>query len=292
MIEIETNTQQKEIMKPVLHTILLCAVLSAQAAAQDASIFPKGERSSADNHTGTVWLKELNEPDSTFKYSIAVATFEPGAKLDWHIHPAGQILLITDGIGYYQEKGKPIQIVRKGDVIKCVPGVEHWHGASPESGFTYIATTPAQKGATVWLKRVTDDEYHHVNRPAVSSTNTEQEIISLSREKWRWMAERKVDTLASLFHEKAVFVHMGGTMTRDQELNVIKSGAIQYKHADIQETSVRFIGNTAILLNKIRLIAVVGGNEVTNSFVVTEVYVKQSGTWTLASLSFTRLLTQ
>jgi len=120
----------------------------------------------------------------------------------------------------------------------------------------------------------------------------EQEVINLSKEKWRWMSERKVDSLAALFDEKAVFVHMGGTMSKDQELEVIRSGRIHYKDVELQEVSVRFIGTTtAILLNKIRLVAVVGGNEVTNPFVVTEVYVQQSGTWTLASLSFTRLLT-
>jgi len=106
------------------------------------------------------------------------------------------------------------------------------------------------------------------------------------------MSERKVDSLAALVDEKAVFVHMGGTMSKDQELEVIRSGRIHYKDVELQEVSVRFIGTTtAILLNKIRLVAVVGGNEVTNPFVVTEVYVQQSGTWTLASLSFTRLLT-
>jgi len=126
----------------------------------------------------------------------------------------------------------------------------------------------------------------------MQNEQSEQEIINLSKEKWRWMSERKVDALAALFHEKAVFVHMGATMSRDQELEVIRSGAIHYKDVEIQEASVRFIGETtAILLNKIRLIAVVGGNEVTNPFVVTEVYVQQSDSWTLASLSFTRLLT-
>jgi len=130
-----------------------------------------------------------------------------------------------------------------------------------------------------------------INPPAVSSTNAEQEVISLSKEKWRWMSERKVDSLAALFHEEAVFVHMGGTMSKNQELDVIRSGGIHYKNVDIQEASVRFIGTTAILLNRIRLVAVVGGNEVTNPFVVTEVYVQQSGPWRLASLSFTRLLT-
>ena len=121
-------------------------------------------------------------------------------------------------------------------------------------------------------------------------TNAEQEIVNLSKEKWRWMSERKVDSLAALFHEEAVFVHMGGTMSRNQELDIIKGGMIQYKTVEIQEVSVRFIGTTAILLNKIRLVAVVGGNEVINPFVVTEVYVQQNGTWKLGSLSFTRLL--
>ena len=127
--------------------------------------------------------------------------------------------------------------------------------------------------------------------PATSRMNSEQEILRLSREKWRWMSERKADSLATLFHDEAVFVHMGATMAKSQELDVIRSGAIQYKNVEIQDASVRFIGTTAILLNRIRLIAVVGGNEVTNPFMVTEVYVQQSGAWRLASLSFTRLLT-
>ena len=116
-------------------------------------------------------------------------------------------------------------------------------------------------------------------------------MIRLSKEKWLWMSERKVDSLAELVHEDAVFVHMGATMSKSQELEVISSGRIQYKSVDIQDVSVRLIGTTAILLNRIRLVAVVGGNEVTNPFVVTEVYVQQGGTWKLGSLSFTRLLT-
>jgi hypothetical protein len=120
----------------------------------------------------------------------------------------------------------------------------------------------------------------------------EQEVIDLSKQKWQWMSERNVDSLDALFHQEAVFVHIGGTMSKEQELDVIRSGRIHYKDVDIQEASVRFIGaTTAILLNKIRLVAVVGGNEVTNPFVVTEVYVQQGEAWTLASLSFTRLLT-
>jgi Domain of unknown function (DUF4440) len=119
----------------------------------------------------------------------------------------------------------------------------------------------------------------------------EQEIISLSKAKWQWMSDKKVDTLANLFHEKAVFVHMGGSWGTEQELNVIKSGGIWYKRADIHEVSVNIIGTTAILLNRITLLAVVNGNEVTNPFEVTEVYIRVGDSWKLGSLSFTRLLT-
>jgi hypothetical protein len=144
---------------------------------------------------------------------------------------------------------------------------------------------------TLVQKESIGGKHKHMER-FMQNIKSEQEVINLSKEKWRWMSERKLDSLAALFHEKAVFVHMGGTMSRDQELDVIRSGGIHYKNVEIQEASVQLIGTTtAILLNKIRLVAVVGGNEVTNPFVVTEVYVQQSGNWILASLSFTRLLT-
>lgn len=104
------------------------------------------------------------------------------------------------------------------------------------------------------------------------------------------MADKNVDSLAALFHEKAEFVHMGGNWGTDRELQVIESGGIWYKKADIHEVSVKIIDNTAILLNRITLLAEVGGNEVTNPFIVTEVYVKENGTWKLGSLSFTRTM--
>lgn len=104
------------------------------------------------------------------------------------------------------------------------------------------------------------------------------------------MADRDLNSLDNLFHEKSVFVHMGSTMNKEQEIKTIKSGGIQYKHTEIQEVSVRFINNTAIVLDKIRLTAIVGGNEVVNPFMVTEIYIKSEDEWKLASLSFTRLL--
>ena len=124
------------------------------------------------------------------------------------------------------------------------------------------------------------------------NTAPEQDIINLSKEKWQWMADKNVEKLGSLFHEKSMFVHMGGSWGKEQEINVIKSGGIWYKKADIFEVSVNIIGSTAILLNRIKLLAVVGGNEVTNPFEVTEVYIKEGKDWKLGSLSFTRLLTK
>ena len=126
--------------------------------------------------------------------------------------------------------------------------------------------------------------------PVKTYTKAEQEIITLSKDKWQWMADKNVDALSNLFHAKAVFVHMGGAWGTEQEINVIKSGGIWYKKADIHAVSVNVIDNTAILLNRIDLLAVVGGNEVTNPFEVTEVYIKVKGQWKLGSLSFTRLM--
>ena len=125
------------------------------------SIFPKGERAPADYFTGTVWLQPLVQQDSVFNFLVASVTFEPGARNNWHTHPAGQILLVTDGIGYYQEKGKPIQLLHKGDVVNIPPDIVHWHGASPGSQFTHIAISMnSPKGVVVWLDRVRDEEYN------------------------------------------------------------------------------------------------------------------------------------
>jgi len=124
----------------------------------------------------------------------------------------------------------------------------------------------------------------------MQNSNPEQEVINLSKEKWDWMSERNVETLDALFHEKSVFVHMGGSWGKEREMEIIKSGGIHYKKADIHEVSVNIMDNIAVLLNRITLLAVVGDNEVTNPFMVTEVYVQQKGSWKLASLSFTKLL--
>ncbi len=121
-------------------------------------------------------------------------------------------------------------------------------------------------------------------------TRDEQELLDLSKTKWQWMADKNVESLNGLFDEKCVFVHMGGSWGKTQELNTIKGGMIWYKKAEVYGASVNIFGNTAILLNDIDLLAVVGGNEVTHAFMVTEVYLKKDGKWTMGSLTFSTLL--
>lgn len=115
-----------------------------------------------------------------------------------------------------------------------------------------------------------------------------EEIINLSRQKWEWMASKNVNELSKLFHENAVFVHMGGFWGTKAELMTIEKGYIHYKNAEIEkDEEVRFADNTATLNSAIKLTAVVGGNEVITPFFVTEVYIKQNNEWKMTVLAFT-----
>ncbi|WP_336516439.1 nuclear transport factor 2 family protein [Pollutibacter soli] len=127
-------------------------------------------------------------------------------------------------------------------------------------------------------------------QPKPAPTAAEQEIINLSKKKWNWMSEKNVDSLGVLFDEKSMFVHMGGSWGKVQEIDVIKSGRIHYKTATVYSTIVNLIDNTAIILSDIDLVAAVGGNEVVNPFMVTEVFIKENGKWKMGSLSFSRLM--
>lgn len=126
-------------------------------------------------------------------------------------------------------------------------------------------------------------------KTATKNTPEQEQIIKLSQQKWQWMADKDVESLTNLFDEKAMFVHMGGTWGKTTELTTIKDGGIWYKKAEVYSVVVNIFGNTAILLNDIDLVAVVGGNEVVNPFMVTEVYVKTKGKWKMGSLTFSHL---
>ena len=114
----------------------------------------------------------------------------------------------------------------------------------------------------------------------------EQQIKDLSKTKWQWMADKNVEDLAVLFHEKSKFVHMSGTWKKDRELEIIESGSIWYKQADVHDVAVEVIGDTAVLWNRITLMAHVRGNDVSNEFTVTEVYKKEGASWQLLALTF------
>ena len=128
------------------------------------------------------------------------------------------------------------------------------------------------------------------NSATITFTKEEQEIVDLSKTKWTWMSDKNVESLNELFEENCVFVHMGGSWGKKQELDTIKGGMIWYKKAVIYSASVNIFGNTAILLNDIDLVAMVGGHEAINPFMVTEVYIKEDGKWKMGSLTFSHLM--
>ncbi|MEW5920753.1 MAG: cupin domain-containing protein [Bacillota bacterium] len=130
---------------------------------RESVIFSKGEKITNEYFIGTAWLEMLVSHDSIFNCPIYNVTFEPGARNNWHKHPGGQILLVTGGKGYYQEEGKPVQVIKEGDVVKIHPNVKHWHGATPDSWFVHVGiSTNPQKGDAEWLEPVTDEEYSNL----------------------------------------------------------------------------------------------------------------------------------
>ncbi|MFM2368924.1 MAG: hypothetical protein RL619_1224 [Bacteroidota bacterium] len=124
----------------------------------------------------------------------------------------------------------------------------------------------------------------------MNNTLEQQEILDLSNQKWLWMSDKNVDALNNLFNDKAMFVHMGGTFGKEKEIDIIKTGFIWYKKAEVYTSSVNIFGNMSIVLSDIDLAAVVGENEVINPFMVTEVYFKENGQWSLTQLSFSHLI--
>ena len=118
------------------------------------------------------------------------------------------------------------------------------------------------------------------------TSTTEQELIQLSKNKWQWMADKAVDKLAPLFHDRSKFVHMSGTWKKDEELDIIKTGRIWYKQTDVHDVAAEVFENTAIVWSRITLSAIVRGTDAKTEFTVTEVYQRQGGDWKLLALTF------
>ena len=121
---------------------------------------------------------------------------------------------------------------------------------------------------------------------ATAQTSATDELIQLSKNKWQWMAAKDVAKLEPLFHNRSKFVHMGGTWKKAEELDIIKTGRIWYKQADVHDVAAEIFENTGVVWSRITLTAMLGSNEVKNEFTVTEVFQKQGNEWKLLDLTF------
>lgn len=117
-----------------------------------------------------------------------------------------------------------------------------------------------------------------------------EEIVKLSKDKWQWMADKDVNKLTDLFHNESKFVHMSGSWKKERELEIIESGSIWYKNADVHDVALEVFGDdTAVLWNRITLLAHVRGDDVSNEFTVTEFYIKEGEDWQLINLTFSKV---
>lgn len=152
----------------LLLSLLLAASPAAAAAGQEGgqTIIRNGEQPSVKGtsacFTGHVRIDRLYAANHAMRSSGGSVTFEPGARSHWHVHPVGQVLIVTAGLGLTQEWGKPVQVIRPGDVVICPVGVKHWHGAAPHSAMTHISICEETEPGKVvqWLEPVSDAQYN------------------------------------------------------------------------------------------------------------------------------------
>ena len=160
-------------MKKIIPAILCSSIMTCFAASGCASevenkknapidtVFAQGEINPYGKFfTGISYLTMLSENDSVFNAPIGNVTFEPKTRTNWHKHSGGQILLVLAGEGRFQERGKPVQIIKKGDVVRISPEIEHWHGGGIDTWMTHISVeTNVPNNKSTWLEPVTDEEF-------------------------------------------------------------------------------------------------------------------------------------
>ena len=128
--------------------------------------FPLGQEIQSDSFTGKAYISQIIPHEDTYNFpQTNHITFEPGVINNWHMHAGGQILIATDGVGYHQIEGEPVQIMHPGDVAFCPPGVKHWHGGSADTSFAHIAvnTNPEQVGVE-WFDRISEETYQQLGK--------------------------------------------------------------------------------------------------------------------------------
>lgn len=142
------------------------ALAAENAGARKMTVIRNGEQASTKGpnqfFTGNVRIDPLYPTNNDMRSSGHHVTFEPGSRTNWHIHPVGQVLIVTSGVGRTQEWGKPIQEIRPGDVVICPVGVKHWHGASPNNAMSHISICEEKEPGKVveWMEKVTDEQYN------------------------------------------------------------------------------------------------------------------------------------
>lgn len=156
--------------------IMFNQLISAQQKTKSnsmTSFTEKGIAAPAAYFTGTVWVNMNVTPEEGYNINMGTITFEPKARTNWHTHTSGQILFVIEGMGYYQEKGKTIELIQKGDVVKIPKNVEHWHGASHTNSMRHIALVPEfDKDKTEWLVPVSEVEYNSFKVPVYAVENS------------------------------------------------------------------------------------------------------------------------
>lgn len=214
-----------------LFFIVMLSLSSVMVYAQTAETFrqpyPLGDKLSPNpNFTGEVWLAPLSEKKE-LNVPMANVTFEPGCRNSWHSHKAGQLLIATAGIGYYQEKGQPARRLFPGDIVEIAPDVEHWHGATPDSWFAHIAiTTNPQTNAAVWFSPVSDEQYREATTEAESRYAEANKVLTAR--------EQAIVTVASytgngdLEHLKPAFVQALEAGMTINEINEVLIHAYAY----------------------------------------------------------------
>lgn len=139
---------------------LMALTMAITCFSQQNIIFPKGNLAPEGNFTGKAWVTGLVENDTVYHTIVANVTFEAGARTNWHSHPSGQLMLVTDGVGFHQIEGQPRETIRKGDVAKCPPDTIHWHGATKDSSMTHVVVLPnTERGIVNWMDAVSSQEY-------------------------------------------------------------------------------------------------------------------------------------
>ena len=147
-------------------SVLLILLFPIFSFAQDSeynisSFLNIGEKAQNIHHIGDAWLNFLSKADKDYNYNVVMATFSPNSTLDWHKHSTGQVLIVVEGEGYYQERGKDVIVLKKCDVIKSAKGVEHWHSSTPSNKVSYIAIY--ENEPTIWTEKLTKKYYDNID---------------------------------------------------------------------------------------------------------------------------------